>query len=177
MILEFKGKHPKINPTAFIAENAMVIGDVEIGLGSNVWFYSVIRGDLNYIRIGSNCNIQDACILHVDKDFYPLVIEDEVALGHQVVAHGCKVGRGSLIGIGAILLNGSEVGEESIVGAGSVLTPQTKIPPRTLALGIPAKPIRALDEKDFEMIRDTLRDYQTLKEVYQSLSTQKTIGI
>lgn len=177
MILEFKGKYPKVDPTAFIAENAMVIGDVEIGPESNVWFYSIIRGDLNYIRIGSNCNIQDACILHVDKDFYPLIIEDEVVLGHRVVVHGCKIGSGSLIGIGAIVLNGAQIGEESIVGAGSVVTPQTKIPPRTLALGIPAKLIRTLDEKDFDMIRDTLSDYQTLKEIYQSFSTQRSIRI
>ena len=168
MILEFKGRYPKVDPTAFIVENAMVIGDVEIGPGVNVWFYSVIRGDLNYIRIGSNCNIQDSCVLHVDKDFYPLVIEDGVVLGHRVVVHGCKIGKGSLIGIGAIVLNGAEIGEESIVGAGSVVTPQTKIPPRTLALGIPAKPIRPLDEKDFDMIRDTLSDYQNLKKIYHS---------
>ena len=170
MILEFRGKYPKVDPTAFIAENATVIGDVEIGPGTNVWFYSVIRGDLNYIRIGSNCNIQDLCVLHVEKDLYPLFIEDEVALGHRVVVHGCRIGKGSLIGIGAIVLNGAEIGEESIVGAGSVVTPQTKIPPRTLALGIPAKPIRRLEEKDFDMIRDTLSDYQNLKEIYSSSS-------
>jgi carbonic anhydrase/acetyltransferase-like protein (isoleucine patch superfamily) len=170
MILEFKGKYPKVDPTAFIAENATVIGDVEIGPGTNVWFYSIIRGDLNYIRIGSNCNIQDLCVLHVEKDLYPLFIEDEVALGHRVVVHGCRIGKGSLIGIGAIVLNGAEIGEESIVGAGSVVTPQTKIPPRTLALGIPAKPIRRLEEKDFDMIRDTLSDYQNLKEIYSSSS-------
>jgi carbonic anhydrase/acetyltransferase-like protein (isoleucine patch superfamily) len=171
MILEFKGRYPKIHPTAFIAENAMVIGDVEIGPESNVWFYSILRGDLNYIRIGSNVNIQDACVLHIDKEFYPLVIEDEVILGHRVVAHGCTIRRGSLIGIGAILLNGSEIGEESIVGAGSVVTPGTTIPPRTLALGAPAKPIRPLNEKDLEMIKDTLQDYQELKEIYQKFST------
>ena len=170
MILEFKGRYPKVDPTAFIAENATVIGDVEIGPGTNVWFYSVIRGDLNYIRIGSNCNIQDLCVLHVEKDLYPLFIEDEVALGHRVVVHGCRIGKGSLIGIGAIVLNGAEIGEESIVGAGSVVTPQTKIPPRTLALGIPAKPIRRLEEKDFDMIRDTLSGYQNLKEIYSSSS-------
>ena len=170
MILEFKGRYPKVDPTAFIAENATVIGDVEIGPGTNVWFYSIIRGDLNYIRIGSNCNIQDLCVLHVEKDLYPLFIEDEVALGHRVVVHGCRIGKGSLIGIGAIVLNGAEIGEESIVGAGSVVTPQTKIPPRTLALGIPAKPIRRLEEKDFDMIRDTLSDYQNLKEIYSSSS-------
>ncbi len=167
MILPFEAKYPKIDPTAFIADNAMVIGDVEIGPGSNVWFYSVVRADMNYIRIGSNVNIQDACVLHIDKKFYPLILEDEVVLGHRVVAHGCKIRRGSLIGIGAILLNGSEIGEESIVGAGSVVTPGTQIPPRTLALGAPAKPIRSLNEKDLEMIKDTFQDYQELKEIYR----------
>lgn len=168
MIVGFQGKYPKIDPTAFIAENAMVIGDVEIGAESNIWFYSILRGDMNYIRIGSNVNIQDGCVLHIDKKFYPLVIEDEVALGHRVVAHGCKIRRGSLIGIGAILLNGAEIGEESIVGAGSVVTPGAIIPPRTLALGAPAKPIRPLNEKDLKMIKDTLQDYQELKEIYRT---------
>jgi carbonic anhydrase/acetyltransferase-like protein (isoleucine patch superfamily) len=130
----------------------------------------VVRGDLNYIWIGSNVNIQDACVLHVDRGLYPLIIEEEAILGHRAVVHGCKIGKGALIGIGAIVLNGAEVGAESIIGAGSVVTPQTKIPPRTLALGIPAKPIRPLDEKDFDMIRDTLSDYQNLKEIYQSFS-------
>jgi carbonic anhydrase/acetyltransferase-like protein (isoleucine patch superfamily) len=168
VILEFKGRYPKVDPTAFIAENAVVTGDVEIGPGANIWFHSVVRGDLNYIRIGANCNIQDACVLHVEKDLYPLFIEDGVVLGHRVVVHGCKIGKGSLIGIGAIVLNGAEIGQESIVGAGSVVTPKTIIPPRTLALGIPAKPVRSLDEKDFEMIRNTLSDYQALKKIYHS---------
>ncbi|MDI7261387.1 MAG: gamma carbonic anhydrase family protein [Thermodesulfobacteriota bacterium] len=173
MIMEFRGKYPKIDPTAFIAENAMVIGEVEIGPESNIWFYSIVRGDLNYIRIGSNVNIQDSCVLHIDKKFYPLVIEDEVVLGHRVVAHGCTIRRGSLIGIGTILLNGAEIGEESIVGAGSVVTPNTIIPPRTLALGAPAKPVRSLNDKDLEMIKDTLQDYQDLKKIYQSFSSHK----
>jgi len=170
MILDFKGIYPKVDPTAFIAENAMVIGDVEIGPGTNIWFHSIVRGDLNYIRIGSNCNIQDACVLHAEKDLYPLILEDEVVLGHRVVVHGCKIGKRSLIGIGAIVLNNAEIGEESIVGAGSLVTPNTTIPPRTLALGSPAKPIRSLNEKDLQMIRNTLSDYQDLKEIYQSFS-------
>jgi carbonic anhydrase/acetyltransferase-like protein (isoleucine patch superfamily) len=170
MIMDFKGKYPKLDPTAFIAENAMVIGDVEIGPGTNIWFHSIVRGDANYIRIGSNCNIQDACVLHAEKDLYPLILEDEVVLGHRVVVHGCKIGKRSLIGIGAIVLNNAEIGEESIVGAGSLVTPNTTIPPRTLALGSPAKPIRSLNEKDLQMIRNTLSDYQDLKEIYQSFS-------
>ncbi len=167
MILRFKEKSPKIHPTVFIAENAMVIGEVEIGPESNIWFNSVIRGDLNSIRIGSRVNIQDGCILHVDKEFYPLIIEDEVILGHRVVAHGCTIRKGSLIGIGAVLLNGVEIGEHSIIGAGSIVTPKTVIPPNTLAFGAPAKPIRALDKKDLEMIRDTLQNYRYLKKCYQ----------
>lgn len=96
-----------------------------------------------------------------------------MALGHRVVAHGCKIGRGSLIGIGAIVLNGAEIGEESIIGAGSVVTPNSVIPPRTLALGTPARPVRPLDEKDLAMIRQTIKNYQDLKRVYQSLSNHK----
>ena len=169
MIVNFKGKHPKVAPTAFIAKNALVIGDVEIGPDTNIWFYSVVRGDLNYIRIGSNCNIQDACVLHVEKDLFPLFIEDDVVLGHRVVVHGCKIGKGSLIGIGAIVLNGAEIGEGSMVGAGSVVTPNSILPPRTLSLGTPAKPVRPLNEKDLEMIRQTLEDYHHLKEIYSAI--------
>ena len=169
MILEYEGKYPKVDPTAFVAENATVIGDVEVGPGTNVWFYSLVRGDQNYIRIGSNCSIQDASILHVEEEL-PLIIEDEVAFGHRVIAHACTIRRGSLIGIGAIVLNGAEIGEESIVGAGSVVTPGTIIPPGTLALGNPAKPVRPLEEKDFELIRRTIRNYQGLRKVYQSRS-------
>ena len=167
MIVDFQGIRPKVDPTAFIAETAVVIGDVEIGPGTNIWFHTIVRGDQNYIRIGSNCSIQDACILHVEKEL-PLIIEDEVAFGHRVVAHACKIRRGSLIGIGAIVLNGSEIGEESIVGAGSVVTPNSIIPSRTLALGNPAKPIRSLNEKDLELIRQTIKNYQDLKKIYHS---------
>jgi len=175
MIIDYKGKNPKISPTAFIAANAMVIGDVEIGPDTNIWFYSIVRGDLNYIRIGSNCSIQDACVLHVEKDLFPLFIEDDVALGHRVVLHGCKIGKGSLIGIGAIVLNGAEIGEESIVGAGSIVTPNSIIPPRTLSLGAPAKPVRALNKKDFAMIRQTLEDYQGLKKDYSSFLAMDSV--
>ena len=166
MILEFNGKYPKLDQAVFVAGNAMVIGDVEIGARSNVWFNSIVRGDVNYIRIGSDVTIQDACVLHVEKDLHPLFIEDGVALGHRAVAHGCRIKKGSLIGIGAIVLNGAEVGEESIVGAGAVVTPNTVIPPRTLALGTPAKVVRPLDEKDLQMIRRTIENYQNLKEIY-----------
>jgi carbonic anhydrase/acetyltransferase-like protein (isoleucine patch superfamily) len=167
MIVEFDGKHPRVDPTVFIAENAMVIGDVDIEPGANIWFYSIIRGDTNYIRIGRNCNIQDACVLHVVKDLHPLILEEGVVLGHRVVVHGCRVGRGSLIGIGAVVLNGAEIGEESIVGAGSVVTPKTIIPPRTLAMGVPAKAVRTLNDDDIRMIQGTAAEYQELMGIYK----------
>jgi carbonic anhydrase/acetyltransferase-like protein (isoleucine patch superfamily) len=167
MIIPFKGKSPKVDPTVFIAETAVVIGDVEIKSEANIWFHCVVRGDVNSIRIGSRCNIQDACVLHVEKDLHPLIIEEEVVLGHRVVVHGCRIGRGALVGIGAIVLNGAEIGEASIVGAGSVVTPNSVIPPRTLALGIPARPVRPLNDADLSMIQQTARGYQTLKVFYE----------
>ena len=171
MILEIRGKRPRVDPTAFIADSAAVIGDVVVEAGANIWFQCVVRADTNYIRIGTNCNIQDACVLHVVKDRYPLILEDHVVLGHRAVVHGCRVKKGSLIGIGAIVLDGAEIGEQSIVGAGSVVPPRTIIPPRSLVLGTPAKVIRSLHEDDILMIQDMGNQYLELKELYrQALS-------
>ncbi len=167
MILPFQGKYPKIDPSAFVADNALVIGDVEIGPDTSVWFYTIIRGDTNPIRIGSRCNIQDACVLHVGER-HPTILGDEVSLAHRAVVHGCRLKNRSLIGIGAIVLNGAEVGEEAVVGAGSLVAPRTVIPPRTLAVGVPAKPVRPLREEDFYMVNHTIEDYQKLKEIYRS---------
>ena len=135
MIVEINGKRPRIYPKAFVADSAMVIGDVVVGTGANIWFQSIIRGDANYIRIGANCNIQDACILHVVKDWYPLILEDDVVLGHRAVVHGCYIKKGSLIGIGAIVLDGAEIGEESIIGAGSVVLPRSVVPAQITRIG------------------------------------------
>jgi carbonic anhydrase/acetyltransferase-like protein (isoleucine patch superfamily) len=168
MIVEFDGKRPRIDPTAFVAENAMVIGDVQIGPAANIWFHCIVRADTNYIHIGKNCNIQDACVLHVVKDLYPVILEDDVVLGHRVVVHGCRVGRGSLIGIGAIVLDGAEIGEESIIGAGSVVSPKSIIPPRKLAMGTPAKVVRPLDDSDVQRIREITEEYFVLMEIYRN---------
>ena len=167
MIVEINGKRPRIDPKAFIVDSAMVIGDVVVGPGANIWFQSVVRGDTNYIRIGANCNIQDACILHVVKDRYPVLLDEDVVLGHRAVVHGCHVKKGSLIGIGAVVLDGAVIGEESIVGAGSVVAPRSIIPPRSLVLGTPAKVIRPLQEDDILMIRDMSDQYLELKEIYR----------
>jgi carbonic anhydrase/acetyltransferase-like protein (isoleucine patch superfamily) len=169
MILNFQGKCPKFDDSVFIAHNATVIGDVELGSETNVWFYSLLRGDVNTIRVGAGCNIQDGCILHVARDLFPLVLEDEVILGHRVTVHGCRIGRGAMIGIGATVLNGARIGDEAIVGAGAVVTPGTVIPPRMMALGIPAKPVRELTEKDFAMIRRTRESYRNLMTIYMKM--------
>ena len=167
MILEFGGILPRIDPTAFVAENAVIIGDVEVGKGANIWFHSIVQGDTNSITIGPDCNIQDACVLHVAKDLYPLVLGEGVVLGHRVVVHGCRVGRGALIGIGAVVLNGAEIGEEAMVGAGSVVPPRAVVPARTLVMGVPAKVVRPLSEDDILMIRGTREEYLELKEIYR----------
>ncbi len=167
MIIEFGGKQPRIDPSAFIVDNATVIGDVEIGPGTNIWFQSIVRGDTNYIRIGARCNIQDACVLHVVKDRHPVVLEDDAVLGHRVVAHGCRIKKGALIGIGAVVLDGAEIGEESIVGAGSVVSPGSIIPPRSLAMGTPARVIRSIEDRDILLIRDIGEQYLELMGLYR----------
>jgi carbonic anhydrase/acetyltransferase-like protein (isoleucine patch superfamily) len=175
MIIMFQGKQPKIDPSAFIAENAMIIGDVTIGPTANIWFNCIVRGDNNYIRIGKGCNIQDACVLHIVKDLYPLILEEDVVLGHRVVVHGCHIGKGSLIGIGAIVLDGAKIGEESIIGAGSVVSPKSIIPPRSLAMGTPARVVRSLDEKDTSRIQGILQEYLELMEIYTNTQSKTRV--
>lgn len=169
MILDFNGNRPQFNATVFIAPNATVIGDVELGPEVNIWFYSLLRGDANTIRVGKGCNIQDACVLHADEGRFALTLEEGVVLGHRVTVHGCHIGQGAMIGMGATVLNGARIGEESIVGAGAVVSPDTVIPPRVLALGIPARPFRQLETKDIEMIGDIRRKYRELMKTYRNL--------
>ncbi|HEY0827037.1 MAG TPA: gamma carbonic anhydrase family protein, partial [Bacilli bacterium] len=138
MIHSFKGIVPFIHASVFVAAGVQVIGDVSIGMDSSVWFNTVLRGDLAPVRIGLRTNIQDGTIGHVNTN-QPLLIEDEVSVGHGVIIHGCKVGKGSLIGMGAIILNGAEIGEYALIGAGSLVTERSKIPPFTLSFGSPAK--------------------------------------
>lgn len=158
MLYEYKGKKPLVDPTAFIAEGAKVVGDVVIGKESSIWYNAVLRGDLAPITIGSRVNIQDGCIGHVNTD-QPLTVEDDVSVGHGAIIHGCRIGRGTLIGMGAIVLNGAEIGEYALIGAGALVTENKIIPPRTLVLGTPARVVRELTEKDLERMRRTMESY------------------
>jgi carbonic anhydrase/acetyltransferase-like protein (isoleucine patch superfamily) len=148
MIRPFRGKHPQIHPTAYIEESAQIIGDVVIGEESSVWFNAVVRGDVFYIRIGNRTNVQDGTVIHVQNDSHATILEDEVTIGHNVTLHGCYVERGCLIGMGAIVMDDVRVGEKSLVAAGSLLSPGTKIPPRSLVMGAPAKVKRQLTDEE-----------------------------
>ncbi|MDQ6785508.1 MAG: gamma carbonic anhydrase family protein [Acidobacteriota bacterium] len=166
MIIPFQNLNPKIHESVFIAENATIIGDVEIGENSSIWFNSVLRGDVNFIRIGARCNIQDGSIIHVSSKTHPTVLEDEVTLGHRVMLHGCHIETGCLIGIGAIILDGVRVGRSSLVGAGSLLTPNTQIPPRSLVLGSPARVKRELNDTEIEDLARFWQNYVALSQIY-----------
>ena len=168
MIKSFEKKKPKIHESAYIAENAAIIGSVEIGEQSSVWFGSILRGDVNFIRIGARTNIQDACVIHVDSGGHPTILEDEVTVGHRATLHGCYVETGCLIGIGAIILDGVRVGEHSLVAAGSLLTPNTIVPPRSLMMGVPAKIKRELNDEEVENLEKSWRNYVLLSRLYQN---------
>ncbi len=160
MIYEHNGIRPRLAEDVFLAPGVILLGDVEIGGGSNLWFYTVARGDVHRIRIGQNVNIQDHCMLHVTGGRYPLTIGDNVIAGHRVVMHGCTIGSGALIGIGALVLDGAEVGDGSIVAAGAVVAPGTVIPPDTMAAGVPAKPVREPRPEEREFHEMNLANYR-----------------
>lgn len=168
MIRNFDGVEPRIDPTAFVAENAVVIGDVAIGENASIWYNCVLRGDVNFIRIGARTNIQDGTVIHVSRgDRFPTVIEDEVTVGHSATIHGCHIERGSLIGIGSIVLDGARVGRNSLIAAGSLVTPNTIIPERSFVLGSPARVRRELTDEEIEGIQKFWRNYVTLIEHYR----------
>lgn len=152
MLINYKGKVPKIHESAFIAPNATVIGDVELGENASVWFGTVLRGDIAPIRIGNNSNIQDLSILHQTPGM-PLIIEDNVTVGHKVTLHSCTIKKKALIGMDSTILDGAVIGENTFIGAGSLITPGTEIPPNSMAFGRPAKVVRQLTDKDFEEMK------------------------
>src|SRR5256714_7943644 len=162
MIRPFRGKHPQIHPTAFVEDSAQVVGDVSIGAHSSVWFGAVVRGDVFHIRIGERTNVQDGTVIHVTNGTHATILEDEVTVGHNVTLHGCYVERGSLVGIGAIVMDGCRVGERSLVAAGALLSPGAGIPPRSPLTGGPARGKRQLTDEegaDLEMVWEDYVEY------------------
>ena len=152
MIRSYRGRTPKIPASAYIDPDAVIIGDVTIGELSSVWPCVVIRGDVNWIRIGARTNIQDGSVLHVMKDTHPLVLGDEVTVGHGAILHGCTIESRVLIGMGSVLLNGVKIGAGSIIAAGTLVPEGTVVPPGSLFMGHPGKFRRALTPEDQESI-------------------------
>lgn len=168
MIKSFNNIVPKIGETVFVAEDAIVIGDVEIAENASIWYGCVLRGDVNFIRIGARTNIQDMTMIHVSRgEDFPTIVESDVTVGHRVTLHGCYVETGCLIGIGATILDGARIGANSLIAAGSLVTPNTRIPPKSFVLGAPARVKRVLTEEEIEKISENCRNYVNLSEIYQ----------
>lgn len=166
MILAYNGHTPQFGTGVYIAPSADIIGDVVIGDHSSVWFGVVIRGDVHYIRIGARSNIQDGSVLHVMRGTHPLVVGDDVTIGHGCVLHGCTIESRCLISMGAIVLNGAHIGASSIIAAGSVVTEDTRVPPNSLFMGVPAQFRRHLNEEDLKVIERYASNYVAYKEAY-----------
>lgn len=167
MKIEYKGQQPQIDASAFIAQNAVITGDVTIGEKSSVWYGTVIRGDVSPVVIGKESNVQDLCCIHQSPD-HPVIIEDKVTIGHRVTLHSATIRNNALVGMDSTVLDGAEIGEYAFLGAGSLVPPGKKIPPRTLAFGRPAKVIRELTEEDYEEMNRIYHEYAEKAQIYKS---------
>jgi carbonic anhydrase/acetyltransferase-like protein (isoleucine patch superfamily) len=170
MLESYRGLEPRVAATAWIAENAHVIGDVQIGEHSSVWYNCVLRGDCYYIRIGDYTNIQDGTIIHVTTGEHATIVGNRVTVGHAVVLHGCSIKDHSLIGIGSIVLDGAVIGEDCLVAAGSLVTPGTVIPRRSLVMGSPAKVRRELTDAEVARMDENWQHYVEYKDAYRARS-------
>jgi len=166
IVKAYAGKSPVLGDRVYLAETACVIGDVELGDDVSIWYGAVARGDCHFIRVGARSNIQDNCVLHVTQGTHPTILEEEVTLGHAAVVHGATVRRGALIGIRATVMDGADVGESAFIGAGALVTPRTKVPPRTLWLGSPAKQVRVMTDAEVSDLAHYHRNYLGYKEEY-----------
>lgn len=148
MIKAVKGKTPRIAQGAFVAENATVVGEVELAEDASVWYGAVLRGDVGHIKIGARSNIQDLACIHMTGGVSHTDIGTDVTVGHSAIIHGAKIGNGVLVGMGSILLDGAEIGDECLIAAGSVVPPRMQVPPRSLVRGAPAKIVREVTEEE-----------------------------
>ena len=158
MVLGYEGIIPQIHDSCFIADSAELIGKVEIGENTSVWYNCVIRGDENNIKIGKYTNIQDGTVVHISKE-YGTDIGDYVTVGHKAIIHACKIGDNVLVGMGAIILDGAEIEDNVLIGAGSIVTPGKKIPSGSLVLGSPARVVRELSSEEIEQLKQSATDY------------------
>ena len=167
MIRSFGDKKPRLANGVFVAETAMVLGDVTVGRDSSIWYGTVVRGDVHHIRIGDETNIQDRCVVHVTSHTHSTVVGDRVTVGHGAIIHGCSVGSCCMIGMGAIILDGVELGDECLVAAGALLPPGKKYPPRSMILGSPARIKGQVSEEDVQWILRSAENYKELAEKHR----------
>jgi carbonic anhydrase/acetyltransferase-like protein (isoleucine patch superfamily) len=168
IVRSYDGKHPRLGERVFVAENAALIGDVELGDDCSIWFGTTVRGDVNSIRIGARTNIQDNCTIHVSHERWSTTIGEDVTVGHGAIVHGCTVGRGALIGMGSRVLDGAVVGESALVGAGALVAEGMIVPPRVLVVGVPARIKRPLTDDELARLEQSWKHYVDIKERYLS---------
>lgn len=165
MLESINGKGPQVGSTTFIAPSAAIIGNVKIGNASGIWYGAVIRADSNSTVIGDRTNVQDNSVLHTEHA-HPLSIGNDVTIGHRAIVHGCTIASRVLVGMGSIIMNGAEISEDCIIGAGALVTENTKIPPRSLVLGAPARVRRELTEDEMSLILRAAKHYEELAKMY-----------
>ncbi len=170
----YEGQNPRLGERVFIAENAAVIGDVELGDDVSIWYGTTVRGDVNFIRIGARTNVQDNCTIHVAHERHSTVIAENVTIGHGAIVHGCTIGRGALIGMGSRVLDGAVIGESALVGAGALVPEGMNVPPRTLVVGVPARKVRELTGEELARLDASWRNYVDYKEKYRAAPAAAT---
>jgi len=173
LILQYQNISPKIHETVLIAEGAHIIGDVEIGQDSSIWFNTVVRGDVNYIRIGERTNIQDLTMVHVTYRKYPTFIGNDISIGHSAVIHGCTIKDFVVIGMGAKILDNALINSNSFIAAGSVVKEKFEVPEGTLVAGVPARIVRDLRPEELEKIKQNAKNYLFYVQQYKKFNKNK----
>ncbi|MCL4404929.1 gamma carbonic anhydrase family protein [Candidatus Marsarchaeota archaeon] len=166
--LRFGNKFPEIDASAFVAENATIIGDVKIGEKSSIWYGVVLRGDMNYIRIGKNVSVQDNSVMHGTANKFPTIIGDNVSIGHNAIVHGCTIGSNCLVGMGSIILEGAKIGDWCIIAAGAVIPEGAQIPDGSVVMGIPGKVKSKITEEHKNRITRNWKAYVELASHYKN---------
>ncbi len=163
--LAFGGYVPHTVEAAFVAASTVLVGQIHLGKDSSIWFGSVLRGDINTIRIGARSNIQDGCMLHVTSEL-PVNVGSNVTVGHGAILHGCKIGKDCMIGMGSIVLDGAQIGDECIIGAGSLIPPRRVILPRSVVMGSPGRVVRTVSSDELKAARENCNSYVELARSY-----------
>ena len=174
MLDSFLGRSPRLGREVYVSDTAAVVGDVTLGDGASIWFGASLRGDVHWIEVGARSNVQDNATVHVSRGTHPCRIGEGVTVGHNAVVHGCTIEDDVLIGMGAVVLDGAVIGAGSLVGAGALVTMNTRVPPRSLVIGSPARVVRQLTEDEVERNRANALHYVRMSRMYLGLDVPGT---